>query len=116
MSAEGNDSVAGRLRAGGDSSRCGTASGDDVGHAAIAQPLDFVLQAKLALLEPRELQLVGRPLGYQRCDLLVERTMLCLERRQLLGRRPVVIHGGSLVDSPPDGKTRQGPPASQAAR
>src|SRR4029079_11608597 len=66
-------------------------SGDDVGDARIDDQLDLVLQAKLAPLQARNLQLVARWLGAEGADSVVELTVLGLERIERRSRL-VVIH------------------------
>src|SRR5689334_2415428 len=58
--------------------RC--ASGDYIGHAAVDDQLNLVLDHQLAALEPRELQLVAGRLRREKTDSLVERAMLGLQR------------------------------------
>src|SRR3546814_15327388 len=50
-------------------------SGDDVGDQVVLYEPNLVLEGELALLEPRDLQLVGRAGGIQRVDRRVEIAM-----------------------------------------
>ena len=54
----------------------GLPSGNDIGDETVGNRLDFILQPKLSLFEPRQLELVRRT-GRLKCpDLLVEPPML----------------------------------------
>src|SRR6266498_1556245 len=51
-------------------------SGDNIRRIGIEEQLDPILQVKLAPLQTRDLQLIGRPVRRQSRDLLVERSVL----------------------------------------
>src|SRR5687767_4038351 len=89
------------------------ASGGDIGHAAVAQPLDFVLQPKLAFLEARQLELVDHSLGDQGGDLLIEAPVFDFQRLKLLRRGLVVVHSARVIHSRRDWKI---PAAGEAVR
>ena len=56
------------------------------GTMRVGQGRDLVLQRQLALLQPRDLELVDRSGDTQQLDLLVESAMLGLEQDQDLSR------------------------------
>src|SRR5215216_4571385 len=58
-------------------------SGDDIGNQLAFQPEDLVLEAKLALLQALQLELVERRLLDQAVDHLVEVAVLALQGLQL---------------------------------
>ena len=55
-------------------------SGDDVRHVRIDDQLDLVLEHQLALLQPRELELIAGRLRGKQPDLLVELAVLGLQQ------------------------------------
>ena len=80
-------------------------SGDDVWNDAIGELLDFVLQRQLALLHPRQLELVAIACLAEQLDFLIEATMLGLQQGQDLARvivihRSILQHGGIIVTPP----------------
>jgi hypothetical protein len=75
-------------------------SRNDVGNYPIIEDLDFVLQRKLLLLHPRQLQLVAVPAESQKLNFLVEAAMLGFEKLKHFPRI-VVIHVCILQEAPP---------------
>ena len=65
--------------------------GDDVGDTRIDDPLDLVLELKLAPLEPGNLELVAGRFRGKQLDSLVELAVLRLERLQD-SDRIIVVH------------------------
>src|SRR3546814_14315497 len=66
--------------------------GDDVGDERVLDPRDFVAQPQLALLEPRELELIGRTLVPQPGDPGFEIPMLDAQRLPLPPPLPLLHH------------------------
>jgi hypothetical protein len=77
-------------------------SGNDVRYVRIGDSLDLVLEPKLALLQPRQLQLIGSAVRAKSGNLLVESAMLRLKRLELSRRTFVIVHGKE--------RSRQAPP------
>ena len=75
-------------------------SGDNVWNDAIGELLDFVLQRQLALLHPRQLELVAIARCAKQLDFLVEAAMLRLEKLQNLPRI-IIIHAPVLQEARP---------------
>jgi hypothetical protein len=59
-------------------------SGDDVGKKLVLQRRDLVFEGKLALLQPLDVQLIGRAQFFLRHDLGIEIAVLGPKPRQLL--------------------------------
>ena len=70
-------------------------SGKEVGNNPVGKLGDLVLEHQLALLEPSNLDLVGRTGLPKRLDLVVESTMLGLEHGEDLPRIVVVHDAGT---------------------
>ena len=85
-----------RLQFGCDAKRPGTL-GDDIRDQLILQQGDLVPQPQLALLQPGELELVGRRHGAKRLDGGVEIAMLHSQPHQSRRRIDVVDHAFPLL-------------------
>jgi hypothetical protein len=87
--------------------KAGSGSGDDVGGQSPVELSDLVAQSQLLLLQPRDLKLVGRSLGFEGVHGVIEVLMGLAKSRELDAKRGVrivvlrlVVHRARILAEP----------------